>query len=81
MSWQVTDKGLYRQFKFPDFITAMKFIQHAAVCMEKVNHHASWTNQYNIVEVWMSTHSEGNAITEKDYNLAAELDTVFNELK
>jgi 4a-hydroxytetrahydrobiopterin dehydratase len=44
--------------------------------MEKFNHHASWTNTYNKVELVLNTHDAGNTITQKDWDLAAALDKI-----
>jgi 4a-hydroxytetrahydrobiopterin dehydratase len=48
----------------------------ASVEIEKLNHHPKWTNVYNKVHVWLTTHDEGNTITQKDRNLAQALDLV-----
>ena len=35
------------------------------------------TNVYNRVEIRLSTHSAGNTVTERDRNLAAEIDNLL----
>jgi 4a-hydroxytetrahydrobiopterin dehydratase len=44
--------------------------------MEKLNHHAIWTNEFNKVHVRLTTHDAGNTITQKDRKLAAALDII-----
>jgi len=43
-----------------------------------MDHHPLWTNVYNKVEVWLSTHDAGDIVTEKDRNLAAIIDKLTN---
>ncbi len=46
---------------------------------EGVQHHPRWTNEYNNVEIWLSTHSAGGKITKKDKDLAKAIDAVAAE--
>ncbi len=45
-----------------------------ALIAEKMDHHPKWTNTWNTVELWLSTHDAGNTITEKDRTLAKKID-------
>jgi 4a-hydroxytetrahydrobiopterin dehydratase len=78
--WQETESGLYKKYEFTDFKTAMQFMFDASEIINKENHHPKWTNEYNIVQIWLSTHDSGNNITEKDYDLAKKIDSVIEEL-
>jgi 4a-hydroxytetrahydrobiopterin dehydratase len=49
-----------------------------AAAAEKMNHHPRWQNEYNKVEVWLSTHSE-DKITDKDRQLAEEIDRIYED--
>ena len=73
-NWTETPAGLYRQFKLKNFVEAFAFMTKVAILAEKHNHHPTWTNTYNSVEIWLITHDEGNSITEKDLALAKEID-------
>jgi 4a-hydroxytetrahydrobiopterin dehydratase len=77
--WQEKDKQLYREFKFKDFKQAFDFMSKVAEEAESRNHHPKWTNVYNRVEIWLSTHSAGDAITDKDRQLAGKIDRIFDE--
>jgi ribonuclease HI/pterin-4a-carbinolamine dehydratase len=74
--WQEENKQLYRKFEFKDFKTAFEFMTKVAKVAEQQNHHPKWTNEYNKVEVWLTTHSEGK-ITDKDRALADEIDKIY----
>lgn len=72
--WTEINNTLYRKFQFKDFSEAFAFMTRIALLAEKANHHPLWTNVYNTVEIWLSTHDAGNTVTEKDKKLANEID-------
>jgi 4a-hydroxytetrahydrobiopterin dehydratase len=75
--WQEKDKQLYRKFEFKDFKQAFEFMGRVAEVAEANNHHPKWTNQYNKVEIWLSTHEAGDEIIDKDRQLAQEIDKIY----
>ena len=72
--WKEENNSLYRKFEFKDFSEAFAFMTRTALEAEKMNHHPLWTNTYNRVEIWLSTHDAGDVVTEKDRRLAEALD-------
>jgi 4a-hydroxytetrahydrobiopterin dehydratase len=72
--WEEKDNSLYRKFSFRDFSEAFSFMTRVALASEKMDHHPKWTNVWNTVEIWLSTHSAGNMVTEKDRELARTID-------
>jgi 4a-hydroxytetrahydrobiopterin dehydratase len=48
-----------------------------ALLAEKADHHPNWTNVWNTVEITLSTHSAGGAVTEKDRRLAQQIDALL----
>ena len=68
--WTETNNQLYQKFVFSDFKEAFGFMTRVALVAEKMDHHPTWTNVWNTVEIWLSTHDAGNIITEKDKQLA-----------
>lgn len=72
--WAEQNNTLYRKFEFADFSEAFAFMTRVALEAEKANHHPLWTNVWNRVEIWLSTHDAGDIVTEKDRNLAAAID-------
>jgi ribonuclease HI/pterin-4a-carbinolamine dehydratase len=77
--WQEKDKALYREFKFGDFKQAFSFMQAVAVVAEKQKHHPRWQNEFNKVEIWLSTHESDGQITDKDHRLADTVDKIFTK--
>jgi len=76
MNWTEKDNTLYRKFEFADFNEAFGFMARVALIAEKMNHHPKWTNVWNTVEVWLSTHDAGDIVTDKDRKLAEKIDVV-----
>jgi 4a-hydroxytetrahydrobiopterin dehydratase len=74
--WQENDNKLYKKFVFADFSEAFAFMTRVAMEAEKQNHHPFWTNVWNTVEIWLSTHDAGDIVTEKDRKLAASIDDI-----
>lgn len=74
--WQEENNKLYKKFTFKDFVAAFSFMTSVAILAEKANHHPTWKNTYNTVEIWLCTHDAGDVVTEKDLKLAAQIDTL-----
>jgi 4a-hydroxytetrahydrobiopterin dehydratase len=72
--WKEEDNKLYRAFTFKNFSEAFAFMTRIAMEAEKMDHHPLWTNVYNKVEIWLSTHDAGDIVTEKDRKLAKAID-------
>lgn len=72
--WQEIDNKLYRKFEFRDFVAAFGFMTQVALLAEKQNHHPTWTNTYNTLEIWLTSHDAGNTVTDRDKKLAAAID-------
>ncbi|HEY8781269.1 MAG TPA: 4a-hydroxytetrahydrobiopterin dehydratase [Mucilaginibacter sp.] len=74
--WQETNNKLYRSFEFKNFSEAFAFMTRVALLAEKMDHHPTWTNTWNKVEIWLSTHDAGDMVTDKDRALALAIDKV-----
>jgi 4a-hydroxytetrahydrobiopterin dehydratase len=70
-----TRNGIARSFKFGDFSEAFAFMTRVALGAEKADHHPDWTNVWNRVDIFLTTHSAGG-LTARDIALAGEIDEV-----
>ena len=75
--WEEKKNTLYKKIEFKDFSEAFGFMTRVALEAEKMNHHPLWTNVYNKVEIWLSTHDAGDIVTEKDRKLAKKIDKLL----
>lgn len=74
--WQEKDDTLYKKFTFKNFGEAFSFMTRVALIAEKMDHHPKWTNVWNTVEIWLSTHDAGDVVTDKDRQLAKSIDAI-----
>jgi len=74
--WQETKDGLYKKFEFADFKQTFAFMTRVAEVAEREQHHPRWTNEWNKLEIWLSTHEADNTITDKDRSLAKAIDAL-----
>ena len=72
--WKEKNDKLYQKFEFKTFVEAFSFMTSVALLAEWANHHPTWKNTYNKVEIWLSTHDAGDKITDKDKKLAKKID-------
>ena len=72
--WKEEINTLYKKFEFENFSKAFVFMTRVAMAAEKMDHHPTWKNTYNKVEIWLSTHDAGDIVTDKDRKLAAIID-------
>jgi 4a-hydroxytetrahydrobiopterin dehydratase len=77
MNWEEKNNSLYRKIEFKDFSEAFAFMTRVALIAEKMNHHPKWTNVWNTVEFWLSTHDAGDVVTEKDRKLAERINALI----
>ena len=71
--WAEVGGSIQRTFGFKDFVTAMAFVDKVAEAAEAAQHHPDILIRYNKVTISVNTHDAGG-ITQKDFDLAAELD-------
>lgn len=77
--WSQSDNTLYKKFTFKDFSEAFAFMTRVALLAERANHHPKWTNVWNTVEMWLSTHDAGDVVTDKDRKLAEQIDKLLQK--
>ncbi|UCC72856.1 MAG: 4a-hydroxytetrahydrobiopterin dehydratase [Gemmatimonadota bacterium] len=71
--WTREGNAIVRRYEFPSFAEAIAFVSRVAARAEALNHHPDFSVHYRMVNLSLSTHSEGG-ITEKDLTAAAEFD-------
>ena len=71
--WTQEGNQIVKQYKFKNFVESMGFVTKVAILAESVDHHPDILIEYSKVTITLSTHSEGG-LTEKDFNLASEIE-------
>lgn len=76
--WTEEENKLKRTFEFNNFVEAFGFMSQVALLAEKMDHHPNWSNVYNQVNIELTTHDQGNVVTERDRKLAAAIDELLD---
>jgi 4a-hydroxytetrahydrobiopterin dehydratase len=76
--WQEINNKLVKTFTFRDFDEAWAFMTKVAALVKELDHHPTWTNEYNIVKFELYTHSAGK-ITDQDRQLAVAIDKLLDK--
>ena len=75
VKWRILNNAIVKNFSFSSFKEAVEFVNLLAIKAEKHNHHPLINIDYNRVEIILTTKDCGE-ITEKDFVLAQEIDTL-----
>lgn len=71
--YDIERRALFRRLDFPDFAAALGAMVTIGVHAEKADHHPEWSNVYNRLDIWLTTHDAGG-VTVRDFELAATID-------
>lgn len=69
-------RAFYRRIILKDFSAAMGLMVRVALEAEKADHHPEWSNVYNKLEIWLTTHDAGGDVSERDVKLAKIIDAL-----
>jgi len=77
-AWQVVNgHHLFRTFSFPDFRTALEFVNRAGAIAEEEGHHPDLFLSWGKVEVKIWTHKI-DGLSESDFVLAAKIENLHH---
>lgn len=75
--WSGDTHGLKRRLKFKDFRGAIRFMQACVDGIDRLDHHPTWTNTYDQIDIHLDTHDAGHLVTANDVALARHLESVL----
>jgi len=75
--WSGSDRYIFREFEFKDFLTAMGFLNGVGEIANRMDHHPKMTIDFNRVLVGTSTHDVGR-VTHKDLDLAGAINMLYH---
>ncbi|MGC2328909.1 MAG: 4a-hydroxytetrahydrobiopterin dehydratase, partial [Candidatus Sulfotelmatobacter sp.] len=64
------------EYKFPDFATALEFVNKVGAVAEEQGHHPDILLAWGKAEITLWTHKV-DGLTESDFIMAAKIDRVF----
>lgn len=71
--WEMDGDRIHRRLVFDDFNQAFGFMTRVALSAEAINHHPEWSNVWNRVDIWLTTHDAGG-LSSLDFELAGRID-------
>lgn len=76
--WELDEDrdGLRKSFVFADFTEAFGFMAQVALLAEKMDHHPEWSNVWNRVEIFLTTHDAGG-LSMRDVELVEAIERAF----
>jgi 4a-hydroxytetrahydrobiopterin dehydratase len=75
--WEGSERSIYREFEFKDFLIAMRFLNGVAEIANKMDHHPKMTIDFNKVLISTLTHEVGR-VTHKDLDLASSANLLYH---
>lgn len=74
-TYDAARKALFRKIELENFSQTFALMVRIALEAEKADHHPEWSNVYNRLEIWLTTHDAGG-VSERDLALAALIDAM-----
>lgn len=77
VAWTVVDTvSLQRVFTFPDFNTALEFVNKVGGIAEKIQHHPDIQLSWGKVVIILTTH-DAQGLTKKDFTVASAIEKLL----
>lgn len=78
-SWESFEgRKLKKTFEFKGFLKTMSFVNAVAWEANRIMHHPDMEVSFNKCVINLTTHDEGNSLTEKDFLLASNIDKLLS---
>jgi 4a-hydroxytetrahydrobiopterin dehydratase len=72
--WSLDGDRLTRSYRLGTHFAAAAMVVHIAQVQEALDHHSDLTLGYHTVSLSVHTHSAGGAVTERDFELAHQVE-------
>ncbi len=77
--WALEGNAIMKEVSLNNFIEAMEFVNDVAQIAQKYNHHPTMLIEYTTVRLTMTTH-DAHGLTDKDFDVAEEIDKICKEI-
>jgi 4a-hydroxytetrahydrobiopterin dehydratase len=78
MGWTLVEEGILKEFSFSSYLQALEFVRQVGMIAENLNHHPQMVLNFQSVTLTSKTH-EPMGITDLDFQLAKEIDSLFEK--
>ena len=76
VNWELKDDKIVKNFHFPSFMHSINFVNKIADISESHNHHPIININWKTVTISLKSF-DVNAITERDFNLAVDIESCY----
>lgn len=76
-TYDTVRRALFRGLRLTDFSETMGLMVRIAIEAEKASHHPEWSNVYNRLDIWLTTH-DADGVSERDIRLARLIDAMID---
>ncbi len=73
--WEYYDNALHAEFEFENFKDCFSAMSRIAFECEALNHYPHWSNNFNVLNITLST-SSVKGISKKDFKLAKAIEAI-----
>ncbi|WP_165779274.1 4a-hydroxytetrahydrobiopterin dehydratase [Brumimicrobium salinarum] len=81
MNWSKKNNQLEKSYVMDDFKQAIQFVNKVADLAEQKEHHPSiHIHSYKNVDIRLTTHDQGNKVTEIDQEMSREIDEIKKQM-
>lgn len=77
--WLYHDNKISKEFKFRDFLDSLMFITRLAPFCQAIDHHPDVHIFYSKVLFDLQRYSVGGKVTERDFQVAAEIERLYQQ--
>lgn len=74
--WVYVGGTISKTYEFPQYLAGVAFASAVGVLCEGFDHHPDMTIGYRKVRVELTTHDAGNAVTQKDIDVALAIENL-----
>ena len=76
--WSIEDNRLVKVFEFKGFLKTMSFVNAVAWEANSCMHHPDMEVSFNKCKINLTTHDQGNTLTDKDFELAIRINALLS---
>ncbi len=75
-SYEASRGMLFKEFQFKGYLKTIGFVNAIAWIANRENHHPDLEVSFNKCLVKLTTHDDGNLLSQKDFSMAKLIDTL-----
>jgi len=75
------EEAIVFRLKFRRYLDAIEFLRRVAEVAERLNHHPDVELRYVNLTLRLTTHDAGNRVTERDLEMAGEIQKLVEEFR